>query len=119
MALRTLRCAIEELAHWYPRLFVEPYIVACASILCRYTDSPASFAVECDGIVSRWLGRADRFRLEVSWAQETAANAQRLRTTMPSPEIVELASVALAFTLARRVLGLRHLVVTNRGERAD
>jgi hypothetical protein len=72
MASRTLRCAIEELADWYPRLFLEPYIVACVAVLCRYTDSPASFAVECDGIHSRWLGRADRFRLEVSWALEVS-----------------------------------------------
>jgi hypothetical protein len=55
----------------------------------------------------------------VTWAQETAAKAERLRETMPSQEVVELASVALAFTLARRVLGLRQLVVTNRGESAD
>jgi hypothetical protein len=38
---------------------------------------------------------------------------------MPSSEVVELASVALAFVLARRVLGLRKLIVTNAGERAD
>jgi hypothetical protein len=38
---------------------------------------------------------------------------------MPPQEVVELASVALAFTLARRVLGLKYLVVTNRGEGAD
>jgi hypothetical protein len=38
---------------------------------------------------------------------------------MPSKEVIELASVALALALARRVLGLRHLVVTNRGEAAD
>jgi hypothetical protein len=119
MASRTLRCAIEELADWYPRLFLEPYIAACVALLCRYTDSPAAFVVECDGIVSRWLERAKRFRLEVSWTQETAAKAERLRATMPWRAVVELASVALAFTLARRVLGLQQLVVTNRGEGAD
>jgi hypothetical protein len=119
MAARTLRCTIENLVDWYPRLFLEPYVVACVAILCRYSDSPATLAVECDGIVSRWLGRADRFRLEVSWAQATAAKAERLRETLPSQEVVELASVALAFTLARRILGLRQLVVTNRGEGAD
>jgi hypothetical protein len=32
---------------------------------------------------------------------------------MPSHEVVELAAVALAFVLARRVLGLRKLVVTD------
>ena len=119
MTARTLRCAIEELADWYPRLFLEPYMVACVAVLRRYTDSPASFAVECDGIVARWLGRANRFRLEVSWNQEMAVKAERLRATMPSQEVVELASVALALILARRVLGLQHLVVTSRGEAAD
>jgi hypothetical protein len=117
--LRRLRCAIEQLADWYPRLFLDPYVAACVSVLSRYTDSPASLTVECGGVVSRWLGRAKRFRLEVSWAQETAAKAERLRATMPSQEVVELGSVALAFILARRVLGLRELVVTNRGEAAD
>jgi hypothetical protein len=119
MASRTLRCAIETLAEWYPRLFLEPYIVACAAVMSRYADSPASFDVACQGIDSRWLGTADRFRLEVSWTQETAEKAERLRATMPAKEVVELASVALAFTLARRILGPRQLVVTNRGERAD
>jgi len=38
---------------------------------------------------------------------------------MPSQEIVELGSVALAFALARRVLGLKELVVTERGAAAD
>jgi hypothetical protein len=38
---------------------------------------------------------------------------------MPAKEVVELASVAVALALARRVLGLRRLVVTNRGEGAD
>jgi hypothetical protein len=119
MALRTLRCAIEELADWYPRLFLEPYIVACVAAMSPYSGSPASFDVDCEGIVSRWLGRADRFRLQVSWAEATAEKAERLRATMPSKEVVELASVALAFALARRVLGLRQLVVTSRGEGAD
>jgi hypothetical protein len=119
MALRTLRCAIEELADAYPRLFLEPYVVACVAVLSRNADSPASLEVSCDGIRSRWAGKAGRFRLEVSWTTATAAKAERLRATMPSPEVVELASVALAFLLARRVLGLRELVVTNRGEGAD
>jgi hypothetical protein len=119
MASRTLRCEIEELADWYPRLFLEPYIVACVAALSRHSASPASFDVACEGIISRWLGKADHFWLEVSWTEETAEKAERLRGTMPSKEVVELASVALAFTLARRVLGLRQLVVTNRGQSAD
>jgi hypothetical protein len=119
MAVRTLRCTIEAVAGWYPQLFLEPYIVACVAAMSRYSGSPASFEVDCEGIDSRWLAGAERFRLEVSWKGATAENAERLRATMPSKEVVELASVALAFALTRRVLGLRQLVVTSCGERAD
>src|SRR5579884_2800138 len=119
MASRTLRCAIEELAGWYPRLFLDPYIVACVSALRQYSGSPADFDVDCEGIVSRWLGDREKFELRVSWGEPTADKAERLRATMPSKEVVELASVALAFVLARRVLGLRQLVVTSLGEGAD
>jgi hypothetical protein len=119
MAARTLRCTIEQLADWYPRLFLEPYIVACVAEINRYSNSPASFEVDCAGIDSRWLAEAKQFRLQVSWTVTTAEKADRLRETMPSKEIVELASVALAFILAHRILGLRKLVVTSRGEAAD
>jgi hypothetical protein len=119
MAARTLQFTIEEVADWYPQLFLEPYIVACVTAMSRYSNSPASFEVECEGIASRWLAGAERFRMLVSWTEATAEKAGRLRATMPSKEVVELASVALAFALARRVLGLRQVVVTNCGERAD
>ena len=119
MAVRTLRCTIEEVVDWYPQLFLEPYMVACVTVMSRFSGSPASFEVDCKGVDSRWLAGAERFRLEVSWTEATAANAERLGATMPSKNVVELASVALAFALARRVLGLRQLVVTNCGERAD
>ncbi len=119
MAARTLRCSIEKVAEWYPRLFLEPYIVACVTVLSQYSDSPASFAVDCEGIDCRWLAGAKRFRLHVSWTEATAEKAERLRATMPRKELVELGSVALAFALARRVLGLRQLIVTSRGESAD
>jgi hypothetical protein len=39
-------------------------------------------------------------------AERTAANAGRLLATMQQKPVVELASVALAFVLARRVLSL-------------
>lgn len=119
MAARTLRCTIEDLADWYPRLFLDPYIVASAAAMSRYSSAPALIAVDCEGIDSRWLGGAERFRLQVSWMEETAKKAERLRATMPAEEVIELASVALAFILARRILGLRDLVVTTRGEAAD
>ena len=87
--------------------------------LTRYSRSPAVIEVNGEGIASRWLADAEQFHLRVSWTEATAEKAERLRATMPSTEVVELASVALAFVLARRVLGLRELVVTNRGEAAD
>jgi hypothetical protein len=119
MADRTLRCKVEDLADWYPRLFLDPYIVACVAAMTRYSRSPALAEVDCEGIDSRWLAGAEHFRLQVSWTEATAEKAERLRATMPSAEVVELGSVALAFVLARRVLGLRQLVVTSRGEAAD
>ena len=119
MAVRTLRCTVEEVANWYPRLFLDPYIVACVAAMSQYSGSPGSCDVDCEGIDSRWLAGAERFRLQVSWTETTAEKAERLRATMPSTEVVELAAVALAFVLARRVLGLRQLVVTSSGERAD
>ena len=119
MASRVLRCTVEELAEWYPGLFLEPYIVASVAAMRRYSDSPGSFQVDCEGIDSRWLAGAEQFWMQVSWTEATAEKAERLRATMPSHEVVEFASVALAFVLARRVLGLRQLVVTNRGEGAD
>src|SRR5947209_2579958 len=99
MALRTLRCAIEELEGWYPRLFLEPHIVASVAVMSRYSAPPSPFDVACEGIASRRLGQDSTLRLEVSWAEETAAKAGRLLATMQQKPVVELASVALAFVL--------------------
>jgi hypothetical protein len=94
---------------WYPRLFLEPHVVACVAVLSRYSKPPAAFEVACEGLTSRWLGQDRAFRLEVSWAEETAAKADRLLATMQLKPVVELASVALAFILARRLLALGQL----------
>jgi hypothetical protein len=117
--LRTLRCALKDLEDWYPRLFLEPHIVAGVAVLSRYADPPASFEVACEGVASRWLGKESAFRLEVSWADETAAKAARLLATMQQKPVVELASLALALVLARRVLALGQLDLNDYGERAD
>lgn len=119
MALRRLRCAIEEIAAWHPQLFLEPHIVACAAVISHYTESPALFEVECEGITSRWLGRAKRFALEATWTEETANKANRLRLTMQSKPRVEMAAIALAMVLAHQVLPLGQLDATAYGERAD
>jgi hypothetical protein len=119
MALRTLRCAVEEIAAWHPQLFLEPHIVACVGVMSPYSGSPAVFEVECEDIASRWLGRAKGFTLEVSWQDETANKASRLRVTMQSKPLVEMAAVALAMVLAYRVMPLGQLDVTDYGGHAD
>src|SRR5260370_42585269 len=106
MAARTLRCTIEDVTDWFPRLFLEPYIVACVTAMSRYSGSPASFDVDCEGIVSRWLGRAERFRLHRSWTEATAEKAERPPATMPSKQGQKLAAVRLAVALGGRVLCL-------------
>src|SRR5437763_413069 len=119
MPLRTLRCAIEDLEEWYPRLFLEPHVVVCVAVMSRCSSRPATFDVACEGVASRWLGKGSAFRLEVSWAEETAAKAGRLLATMQQKPVVELAAVALAFILARRLLSLGQLDLNDYGERAD
>jgi hypothetical protein len=119
MPLRTLRCAVEDLEDWYPRLYLEPHSIACVALLSQYSPSPGVFEVTCEGITSRWLGQASAFRLEVSWAAETMAKAGRLLATMQQKPVVELASLALAFILARRLLALGQLDLNEYGDRAD
>jgi hypothetical protein len=119
MALRPLRCAVENLEDWYPRLFLEPHVVACVAVMSRYSESPATFDVTCEGIASRWLGEENTFRLKVSWREDTATKASRLLATMQQKPVVEMASLALAFILARRPLALGQLDLNDYGERAD
>ncbi len=119
MADRLLRCAIEQVADWHSHLFVEPHVVAFVAVATHYSRSPAVFDVACDNVTSRWLGKVAKFRLEVSWHDDTAEKAERLRSTMQSGPLVELASVALALILGKRVVPLGKLDVTAYGARAD
>src|SRR5437879_4823135 len=119
MARRELGCAIGEGAEWYPRLFLEPHIVSCVALLTQYSASPAEFVVECDNITSDWIENAASFILRVSWTGQTMQNAQRLRGTMQSKQLVELGAVALGLTLAYRLLRLEDVDVTEYGDRAD
>jgi len=117
--LRVVRCVIEDVATWHPRLFLEPHLVACVAVMSRYSGPPAVFDVECANIASRWLRGATRFTVEVSWAEETANKADCLRATMQSKPLVEIASVALALVLTHRFVPLGQLDVTDYGGRAD
>jgi hypothetical protein len=119
MKPRVLRCAIEDLSEWHPYLYVEPYAVAFVAVTGRYSVSPANFLVECEGVTSRWLGKARRLTLEVSWTEETIDKAERLRATMPAHSLVELAAVAVALLLVHRVVPFGTLNVMEAGGRAD
>jgi hypothetical protein len=119
VADRILRCAIEAIEAWHPHLFLEPHVVACVAVLSRYSRSPARFQVECENLASRWLGKDSQFGLEVSWSEQTEAKAVRLRATLQSKPLVEIAAVALGLLLAHRVVPLGQLAVTEYGQRAD
>jgi hypothetical protein len=119
VVLHVLRCAIEEIAEWHPQLFLEPHIVGSVAIMSRHSVSPVLFDVECENVESPWLRGADRFRLEVAWSKETANRAGRLRLTMQSKPLVEIAAIAIAMILVHRVVALGPLDVTEYGERAD
>lgn len=119
MAPRLLRCAIEEVAGWHTHLYVEPYLVAFVAVAGQYSASPALFDVECGNIASRWLGKSSECRLQVSWQDDMAEKAARLRATMQSNPLVELAAVALGLILGNRVVPLGRLLVTDHGGRAD
>ncbi len=119
MAVRTLRCNIEDLHEWHPWFFLEPQIVSCAAVLARYGQPPAVFDVDCLNIRSMWLGDTARFRLEVSWSPSTAEKAERLRATVQSRPLVEMAATALALAIIHHVLRLGQLDVTRYGDRTD
>jgi hypothetical protein len=109
MAARTLRRNIEDLHEWHPWFFLEPQIVACAAVLARYGKPPAVFDVDCLNIRSTWLGEAAEFRLEISSSSSTAEKAERLRATVQSRSLVEMAATALALAIVHHVLQLGQL----------
>ena len=115
----TFKCAIEKVSDWHPRLFLEVHIVACVAVMRLHSSSPAVFEVTCENIVSDWLGEETQFILEVSWSEETERKAERLRTTIQTKPMIELAASALAFTLTPNIVNLGQLDVTNYGDRAD
>lgn len=113
------RCAIEKVSDWHPRMFLEAHIVACVSVIRSYSASPAKFEVICEDIISNWLGEETQFMLEVSWSEETERKAERLRATIQTKPIIEMAASALAFVLIPNIVNLGQLDVTNYGDRAD
>lgn len=119
MGTLTLRCTVEQISDWHPRLFLEPHIIACVAVLNQYSKSPAIVDVECSNIVSAWLGQEKQFSLEISWTEEMTRKAERLRVTMQPKPLIELASIALALIVTHQVVNLGQLDVTSYGARAD
>jgi hypothetical protein len=117
--MRRLRCAIEQIEIWRPELYLAPHIVAFVAVAEKYSDSPALFDVQGSGAELHWFKGAAVFRLEASWHRETLEKARRLRATMQAAPLVELASIATAMILTRRVIPLGILDVTEYGDRAD
>src|SRR5262249_21985604 len=97
----------------------EPHMVAFAAVVGDYSPSPVYFDVQCSNVASRWLGKSTECRLEISWRDDTAEKAARLRATMQTSPLVELASVAVALLLTSPVVPLGRLLVTDHGDRAD
>jgi len=119
MGTLTLRCGVEQISDWHPHLFLEPHIIACVAVLTQYSKSPVVVEVECSNVASAWLGQAKQFSLEISWTEEMARKAERLRATMQTKPLIELASIALAMVLTHHVVNLGQLDVTSYGARAD
>jgi hypothetical protein len=117
--VRTLQCSLEELSEWHPWFFLEPHVVACAAILSQLGQPPALFDVDCMNVRSKWLGDDDRFRLELAWLEETAIKGRRLKSTVQSKPIVEMAAIGLALVIVHHVLSLGQLDVTSYGDRTD
>ena len=117
--MHTFRCAIEKILDWHPHLFLEAHIVACVAVMRSHSASPAVFEVTCENIVSDQLGEETQFRLEVAWSEATERNAERLRATIQTRPMVEMAASALAFILTPNIVNLGQLDVTNYGDRAD
>ena len=117
--MRIFKCTIERISDWHPRLFLELHTEACVSVMRSYSTSPAVFEVTCENIVSDWPGEETRFMLEVSWSEETENNADRLRSTIQTKPLVEMAASSIAFILTPNIVNLGQLDVTNYGDRAD
>jgi len=119
MASGNLSCSIEQIAEWHPQLYLDPHSVACVALMSQYGPPPCQFEVPCENIASTLQGSTDRVLLHVFWSEATQEKAARLRRTMQTRPLAELAAVALACVLTPNVVDLGQLDVTNYGGRAD
>ncbi len=67
MPIPRLQCAIEQIMDWHTNLFVDPHIVSFVAVACQYSKLPALVDVHCENVLSRTLGKEQKFRFEISW----------------------------------------------------
>lgn len=119
MKVRIIRCQIEDIADWYPQLFLDAHIAACVSVLTKYSESPARLNVECQDLDLGRKHKLEQLVLEISWCNESAVKGDRLRATVQSNQLVEMAATTIALALVHRVISLKKVEVTDHGDRAD
>ena len=99
MTFSWIHCTIEEVSEWHPHLELDGFVVACVEVLSRHSRSPAKFTVELEGLSLPSLESVTEFSWEIGWRKPTEIRAIRLRATMQRRQLVEYASVALAFAI--------------------
>lgn len=115
----TFAWAIEEIVSAHPNLYLEHCVALAVALMSQQTASPCEFGVECTGFTLPQLGAASEFLLRVSWTDQTALKALRIRQTEQPKSIVERAAVALAALLFAKLIPRGQMRVTRTGERAD
>ena len=115
----TLTWAIEDIVTAHPNLYLEHCVAMAVALMSQQTASPCEFAVECAGFNLPTFGAEPRFLLRVSWTEQTALKAGRIRQTEQPKSIVERAAVALAALLFAKLIPDGQMQVTRTGEGAD
>jgi len=111
--------AIEEIVAAHPALYLEHCAVMAVAAMGRRSGPPCDFLVECTGFSPPGLAGETRFPVRVSWGQQTARKAERVRRTEQPGPIVERAAVALAALAFAHLMPDGQMRVTRRGDRAD
>jgi hypothetical protein len=85
----------------------------------RLSQSPCEFLVECEGFSPPDLEGETSFLLRISWDEQTALAAERVRRTKQPKPIIERAAIALAALVFARLIPGGRMRVTNERDRAD
>jgi hypothetical protein len=117
--MRTFAWPIEDILAVHPGLYLEHHAMMAVALMSRLSESPCEFLVECEGFSPPDLERETSFLIRLSWDEQTALAAERVRRTEQPKPIVERAAVALAALLFARLIPGGRLRVTNEGDRAD